>query len=404
MGMLASILTARVLGQGGFGEFGMIRSTVLMIGILGGTGLGTAATKHLAEFRIKDPFRAGRQIGLMENVGLALGTTASILCLLLALPLAARCIDAPGLAGPIRIASPLIVLSVIGGIQRGALLGLEAFQSVAWLSLADGLLGIILVVPATWKFGVRGGVEGLVASAAIGIVLKWYVLRRECRRRNIPIRHRQLAGEYGILWSFALPALLIGISTGPFEWLARLPLTRHAAGFDELGVFMAAYSWGPAVMFLPGQLVAPAIPLLANLHAANDVPAFKRLARLTVLASFGLGILAAIALIVFSGGIMEAYGRGFASRRVVLIVLSAAYAVAAGTTLNTLFLATGRMWLQVFHYGLWGTVLVGLSFLWRSHGANGLSLAYLVAYTVLICIQLVFTWSIFIRPRRGASV
>jgi len=43
--LASSILAARILGQTGFGELGMIRSTVLMFGVLAGSGLGLASTK-----------------------------------------------------------------------------------------------------------------------------------------------------------------------------------------------------------------------------------------------------------------------------------------------------------------------------------------------------------------------
>ena len=403
LGLAASIATARLLGQAGFGEFGMVRSTVLMVGVLGGSGLGTAATKHLAEHRLTDPARAGRQIGLLESTGALLGGAATLFCLLFAAPLARVAINAPQLTGPLRLAAFLILLSVLGGIQRGALVGLERFRTVAWLNLVDGILNFALVVPGVWKFGLSGGVAGLVAAAVVGTAIKSLVLRRECRHHGIPVRHRGVRGESAILWSFALPALLVGISTFPFEWLARLPLTRHLGAFEELGIFAAAYSWGPAVMFLPSQIVAPAIPLMAGLYSTKDFRLFLRLARTTVLLSLALGIAAAACLGLFSGAIMKAYGPSFASHRIVLVILLAAYAVASGTTLNTVFLAAGRMWLLALQYGIWGAVLVGASYVLRKHGAAGLSFSYLVSYGVLLAIQLVCARALFSRSRLEAT-
>ncbi len=77
-GMLGSIFSARILGKVGFGELGMIRSTVLMFGVLAGTGLGMATTKYVAEFRVNDPFKAGRMIGLFMNTAFILGTCVTL--------------------------------------------------------------------------------------------------------------------------------------------------------------------------------------------------------------------------------------------------------------------------------------------------------------------------------------
>ena len=50
--MLAAwVLVARMLGKTGYGELGMIQSTVGMFGVFAGFGLGLSATKHVAEFR-----------------------------------------------------------------------------------------------------------------------------------------------------------------------------------------------------------------------------------------------------------------------------------------------------------------------------------------------------------------
>jgi O-antigen/teichoic acid export membrane protein len=53
-----------MLGKTGYGELGMIQTTVGMFGVFAGFGLGVTATKHVAEFRRSDPARAGRIIGL----------------------------------------------------------------------------------------------------------------------------------------------------------------------------------------------------------------------------------------------------------------------------------------------------------------------------------------------------
>ncbi|MCG6537882.1 MAG: oligosaccharide flippase family protein, partial [Syntrophales bacterium LBB04] len=68
IGMAASIVTARFLGKEGFGEFGMIISTVGAFGIFAGLGLGLTATKFVAEYRATDPARVARILGLSFQV------------------------------------------------------------------------------------------------------------------------------------------------------------------------------------------------------------------------------------------------------------------------------------------------------------------------------------------------
>src|SRR5688500_10249953 len=70
---LGGILAARILGPAGFGELGVIRSTVVTVGVLAGIGFGLSATKYVAELRQLDPRRAGRILGLLMSVALVLG-------------------------------------------------------------------------------------------------------------------------------------------------------------------------------------------------------------------------------------------------------------------------------------------------------------------------------------------
>src|SRR4029453_12131551 len=90
LALLASILVARVLGKVGFGELGIIQSSVGMFGTFAGFGLGLTATKHVAEFRTKDPARAGRIISLSSLVSWMTGGVMAGLLFVLAPWLAAR--------------------------------------------------------------------------------------------------------------------------------------------------------------------------------------------------------------------------------------------------------------------------------------------------------------------------
>ena len=73
LAVLASIVSARLLGKVTFGEFGMVTGTVGAFGMLAGLGLGLTATKFVAERRVTDPARAGHVLGLVVQVALISG-------------------------------------------------------------------------------------------------------------------------------------------------------------------------------------------------------------------------------------------------------------------------------------------------------------------------------------------
>lgn len=57
---LAWVIIAHILGQEQYGEYGLIRNTVMMFATFVGSGIGQAATKFVADFFI--------QISLKQNV------------------------------------------------------------------------------------------------------------------------------------------------------------------------------------------------------------------------------------------------------------------------------------------------------------------------------------------------
>jgi len=63
-GLLTTVIIARILGQKGYGEFGIIISTLGMFSAVGSIGLGLTATRYIAKFRKTDPKAAGENCWL----------------------------------------------------------------------------------------------------------------------------------------------------------------------------------------------------------------------------------------------------------------------------------------------------------------------------------------------------
>src|ERR1035441_7680402 len=66
--LAASVITARLLGRVQFGMYGMVQSTVGMLGVFAGLGLGLTATKYVAEFRSRDPERSEEHTSELQSL------------------------------------------------------------------------------------------------------------------------------------------------------------------------------------------------------------------------------------------------------------------------------------------------------------------------------------------------
>ena len=78
LGLVSSIILARILGKVPFGELGTIQSTVGLFAAFAGLGIGITATKYVAEFRESETDRCGRVIGFSLGGALVGGILAGL--------------------------------------------------------------------------------------------------------------------------------------------------------------------------------------------------------------------------------------------------------------------------------------------------------------------------------------
>jgi O-antigen/teichoic acid export membrane protein len=381
--LVASVVTARLLGVEGFGRLGAVQSTIGMFGVFAGFGLGLTATKYVAQLRANEPERAGRIIALSEVVGAVAGTAMTLLLLVLAPWLAVKTLASASVAPLLRLGSGVLLFGSIAGVQTGALSGLEAFRASARVNLLTGLLSFPLTVGLAYAAGVEGAVVALVLSLAINCVLNHYALRAETGRSAIAIAYTGCFREGRILWTFSVPAVLSGLMVGPVYWGCSVLLVNLPNGYAEMGVFSAVNQWFAALQFLPTVLGQAALPMLSQQFSTGDRDRFKKL--LTSAIALNAVVIIPVVLIgaVLSPVIMRSYGPGFSGQGLTLImVLLAAGLLAVQTPVGHVIAASSRMWLGAMMNAGWALTFLGSAAALIHYGALGVASARVIAYTV----------------------
>ena len=390
--LLSSIVVARILGKEQFGEFGIINNTVGMFSVFAGFGLGMTATKYVAEFRARDPLRAGRIIALSSLVSMATGALFMAVLLLIAPWLAEKTLSAPQLTGLLRMSSGFLFFGALGGAQTGALAGFEAFRTIARLNVITGLLSLPLLAGGVYCFGLVGGVIGLVIGTAFNCLLNSFALRDEMARGGIPRGYAGCSGEKRILIGFSMPTVLAGILVNPVNWICAAMLVNQPSGYGEMGLYSAASSWQKAILFLPGSLNAIALPMLSDYFGADRKDHFRKALRYNLILNGGSALAAAFLITLASPFIMRSYGAGFAVGKLVLVILSfSTVLVAVNSVAGSAIASTGRPWLGFIFNLFWGVVLVTTAhFLVPIYGATGLALSMLFSYILHSCWQMFY--------------
>ena len=382
LALLSSIIVARLLGKEGFGELGIIQSTVGMFGTFAGFGLGVTATKYLAEFRAKDPQKAGRIVALSGVVSWATAGLGSVALVLSAPWLAEHTLAAPHLTPLLQWSAGLLFLSVVNGTQTGALSGFEAFRSIAWVNLVSGLLSFPLLVLGTWACGLPGAVWALTLGTAVNWALSHWALRKEARSGGVPLSMRGWAEEKDILWRFSLPLMLSITMLVPVNWLCNAILVNQPNGYAEMGILNAAMQWRALVLFAPTWAGMIGLPILSDL-AARDADAARRVFRMNVALASAAAAVAALPLMLLSPWLMQAYGPGFGQGHTVLVVvLVGTLFLAFLNVVGQLLIAAERMWDGLVFAIIQGLATLGATWAFRHYLALGVAGGQLVAWVL----------------------
>ncbi len=385
----ASIACARFLGKSGFGELGMIQSTVGTFGLFAGLGLGLTATKYVAEFRDRDPAKVGRILALSAMAALLSSVIMTVLLIATASFLATSTLAAPHLAGPLAAGAGLVFFGALNGAQTGALSGFEAFRTIARVNMRAGVLSFPLIVIGVWRWGLNGAVWGSVLAMAINWALNNRALRQECIRSGISYDFTNFLKELRVLYEFSLPAFLASIVLGPALWTCNMLLVHQPNGYSQLGLYTAADRWRLLILFVPASVFGMVVPVLSSLYGSGDTNGFERVFRTNLLLNLGLALAPALAIAALALPIMRLYGAQFRVGWPILIVLAFA---ALPEAVNNIYMArlicAQRLW-QRFALDLQlVAVLLLLAWLWIPRwGAMGLGMAYAATMSALCLSQ-----------------
>lgn len=381
--LAAFIITARLLGRQSFGEYGMIQSTVGMLGLFAGMGLGVTATKYVAEYRNLAPERAARIIALGSSVAIVSGGLLTLALVLFAPLIAAKTLNAPELASQLRVASALLFFNAVNGAQMGALAGFEAFRSIARINLMRGLVSIPISVTAVLMWGLTGSVLALSVVAALTCALSHFSLRQYCRNLGMRPRLSSALAEIRTLWTFSIPAVVMGAIAGPAMWAAQTILVSQPRGYAEMALFSAANQWRSAILFAPLVLAQFVLPLLSNLNAESNLSSYEKALKLHLVLTALVSTIAAAPVALAAPFIMALYGKSFREGWPVLAVCALTAVIAClNGVVGTAILSAGSVWVCGIFNAMWAAVFIASGYwLIPRHLALGLAIALLIAFT-----------------------
>ncbi len=379
--LIAAIISARLLGTGGYGQLTMISSTVVLFSTFAGLGLGVTSTKYIAQYHLSDPERTGRIMGLTNILGAVSGLLMCIILFIIAPWIATDMLASPDLTLVLRIASILLIFNTIVGIQSGSIAGFGAFKDLAKITIFQGIISASLTIIGVYFFGLTGAVVAMVINSIINSILYKLSINNLVKRFMVKIDYWKSWNEKDILWKLSFPSMLSSVMVGPIMWIANIIIINNPDGFSQLGIFNAANQWKIMLAFLPTVIGGVLLPLVSS----NTNNENKNLELVNILASWVIVIGIALPLITFPEIIAIFYGQGYSSPVFLqsisaMMLVSCILAYKEGIARK--LVAKNLMWWGFLSNLVWGILLLASISLLQNFGALGLSLSYIISYSI----------------------
>lgn len=390
---LAWILVARILGKEHYGEYGLIRNTVLMFATFAGAGMGQAATKFVAEFINKDKKKAERIAALVVILTFITAVVVFIAALFLAPLIADNTMHAPWLANDFRVAAFILLFSTINSVQIGILEGLGLFKKVAFINSINAVVSFpIFVVGAYWG-GVLGSVIAYGLSIVVICLMSGWQIGIQKRLGFLRLNYKEAWKERKLIYVFILPAILSGIAVMPLKWVADVMLANNS-GFGELGTFSAALTINMIILGIAATFNSPFLTIIARYKGKNNM----RVEKLNVFGPWFIGIIMTLPFLCFPqlGGLL--FGKeydGVLFRTTFVYILLFTIILMYKQGLSRILVIYNLQWFGLLSNILWGVIIIVMFLQLKSMGAIGLSISYLIAYFF----TLIMMYPIYLRRK-----
>jgi len=400
--LVSTIVIARILGKEDFGAYGMVQSTLGMFGLFAGFAMGSTMTKYLAEFRTKNPQRAGRILSLTKTLAVLSSGLISVILIFVSPWLAESTLKRPDLSPILITGTVFLFVSTLNNVQVGALAGFEAFKETARINFFQGIATPLVAIPLVYLYGLQGAIVALIIISILGYILCSITLKKECLRYGISYHHFDPAAlkEWEILLKFSFPATMSGLLVIPVTWITNTILINQQNGYAELGLFNAANQWSQFIIFIPQILASVMLPIFSETHGREDKMDFLNAFEMNFRFTWTVALPITIVVITFRDNLSALFGSQYSgTASIITLLMITAFFNIINNVVGTALAGAGRMWAGAIFNFAWAIVLViATMLLVPIYGGFGLAMAYLLAYFLHTIWQMVYTGMKLVTP------
>lgn len=380
-GVIGYIIIARILTVDDYGKLGIIRSVIATFTILSIASFGTTSTKYIALYLLRNKYRVANIVGMTRLFVFIIAFIISVLIYIFSSQIAISVLNDPNLVFAVKLTAPITFFTAMNGLQNGILSGFEKFKYIANVNMVNGLIGIPILIFASYLYGLKGTFIGL----SINIFLLWsssfYLVMKTLKEFNIKPSLKGIRKEMFIIKEFTIPSFLSGIIVTPIILICNLILTKTENGYEELGIYTAAFNFSIITSTLDGIIGQVLYPYAMKLFKKEN----RKFDFFNILLPFSIGIAINLPIIIFPELITLLYGAKYHNEKMwysLVFISMTTIIMSFKTGIARNFAAGNYMWFSLFSNFLWGMfAILGVS-LFIEYGSIGRALGFLVAYLI----------------------
>ena len=335
--VLGGIIIASLLGKDVFGEYGLLRNTLLLIAIFSTMGLGYTSTIYVAKYKQEDESLLYSLISSVLKITLIFSGLIAILVFAFSFHIAIYLEDASLTVG-LKCLSAIIIFNALTTSQIGILAGFKLFKETAYANILSGICNFILSVCLTYIWGFNGAIGSLLLSQIFNCALNHHILRKQ-----LTSLHKEGKATLKYILRQSLPIALQEMSLSVTHWLGSIILLK-LTDYGEVGLYSAASQWAAVILFIPITLRNV---VLSHLSSDQNKSQHNKILY-SMMGIYALSTFVPSTLVVLlSNSIIRFYGETFYGLKSVLAVCC--YATVFNSVYNVFsseFMSRNRNWLM----------------------------------------------------------